>query len=477
MPEDAAAYARKHDAKAIATTKRSANALESCAKYFVENWPIPSVSVWPRQHSAASSDAANPFNDRIDSLRSGRHAAPQDQPVERILRDNPEEILERAFQFFEGYPDVPALLLLMSDGDMTRSLTGDMSREAHWEDGPRRFDSMAESMVGLLLARRERVDAIRAFAGHPGNHLYAPGPPKPGFKPSKFVPEVWTHEQFQQFDRLPTIAVLHRPIRISYRKDRDGSPTFDPGKQVKLMSARQMEDAFKIGFDAALQAIPGGEPARVFYDTAGPVTGANVIPLAQAVTASLPDFALFKPETGIDIYARIGNTGAASPFVQWALAIIAAFHEQDASLTANLRQEEEATITVVTPSTDKRPYTLANPIDLHLSPSQLVYTQPVSISMPVGVPSVQQPDQPASVPTLAIGARHLSGEECRQSGMWRCDPPHHEHGDTHYIRAWSTFPQVHVARKLNAMQKLRGEAQHQKVTAHWILVSYETPKS
>ena len=41
--------------------------------------------------------------------------------ISAFFHDNPEEILERAFQFFEGYPDVPALLLLMSDGDMIRS--------------------------------------------------------------------------------------------------------------------------------------------------------------------------------------------------------------------------------------------------------------------------------------------------------------------------------------------------------------------
>jgi hypothetical protein len=68
--------------------------------------------------------------------------------------------------FFDQNPQVPALLLFVADGDMTRSMTGGMSRESCWGEGPRRIDSMTEAMVVLVLARRDRVDALRPFAPH-----------------------------------------------------------------------------------------------------------------------------------------------------------------------------------------------------------------------------------------------------------------------------------------------------------------------
>ena len=153
---------------------------------------------------------------------------------------------------------------------------------------------------------------------------------------------------------MPTIAVLHRPIRVTYRKNKDGKPTFDAKQQAHLMQAQEQQAAFKIGFDAALQEIPGGRPARVFYDTGGGPTNHHMVPMTVAAHLSLPALDLFKPAEGIDLSIRIGNTGAASPFVQWALASMAANKNKDASITVNLRQGEEATITVVTPRADPR---------------------------------------------------------------------------------------------------------------------------
>ena len=153
---------------------------------------------------------------------------------------------------------------------------------------------------------------------------------------------------------MPTIAVLHRPIRVTYRKDKDGKPTFDAKLKSSLMHEQEQQAAFRTGFDAALKEIPGGKPARVFYDAGGPATGRHVVPLSLAAHLSLPAFDLFTPAEGIDLCARIGNTGAASPFVQWALASMAASKNKDASITVNLRQGEEATITVVTPRVDPR---------------------------------------------------------------------------------------------------------------------------
>ena len=83
-----------------------------------------------------------------------------------FFRNEPEEVMERAFQFFEQNPEIPALLLMMSDGDQTRGMVGDMSRESYWNEGPRRFDSMVESFVvlGAGTARTGRCPAAIRMA-------------------------------------------------------------------------------------------------------------------------------------------------------------------------------------------------------------------------------------------------------------------------------------------------------------------------
>jgi hypothetical protein len=465
LPADLSAYPSEEAAKASATEERAAAALASGASHFLTHWPIPSLAVWPhwRNHDLPESDpgkktSRDDFKHRVNRLRTPANMlAHQVVSFDALFHDHPEDVLELAFQFFEGNPGAPALLLLVSDGDQTRAMTGDMRRVSYWGDGPRKVGSMTESFVALILARRNSVDTyLRPFAGSRETHLYKAGPAKPGFKPSKYLPEAWTAEQIDQFDALPTIAVLHRPIRVSYRQDKDGKPTFDPPEKVKLMSPKKREASFKEGFDTALQEIPGGHPARVFYDAGGPSNGRHVVPLAFAVNASLPDFDLFNPEEGVDIPIRIGDTGAASPFVQWALASMASYQKQDASITVNLRQSEEATITVVTPSEKKPP------------PKPAKVAAPAKVAPPKAV-------RPAAPRNVALGARLSSGDECNQSGMWKCDPPDAEAGAIHFLSAGRTLPKVTVARSLTKLQKIRRHPSSEKIAANWTLVSYDTP--
>jgi hypothetical protein len=455
-------YPELAEERRLATESRAAFALGAAAKYFVQHWPIPSVSVWPHRDTsgitAGTHDLmANYFANRIDCLREAA-GMPSHQiaTLGAFCQNEPEEVLERAFQFFDANPEVPALLLFAADGDMTRKLVGDTSREANWEDGPRRFDSMAETMVALVLARRDRVDTyLRPFAGSRATHLYAAGPAKHGYKPSKYLPEPWTAEQIDQFDALQTIAVLHRPIRVSYRKEQDGQLAAEK-QQMRLITPQRRLPIFQEAFDTALQSLPEGKPARIFYDTGGGENGGNITPLYTAALASLPDLDLNNPEDGIDISQRIGNTGACSPFVMWALAAMTGFKNGEASIAVHLRQQEEATITAITPS-KKKPQ-----------------VQPVKAAAPAKVapPKIVRPPAPRNV---ALGARLSSGDECTQTGIWRCAPADMDAGDTHFLLAGRTLPNVSVAKKPTLVQKAFRVPAWEKVAAEWTLVSYDEP--
>jgi hypothetical protein len=154
---------------------------------------------------------------------------------------------------------------------------------------------MTEAMVVLVLARRDRVDALRPFAPHATGdrnaQFHTERERQLVFKPSRYLPAPWTEQQLSQFDQL-SLAAHH----------------------------------------------------------------------------SLPGFDLFKPDQGYNLHARLGNTGAASPFVQWALAAIAAHHQQNASLTVNPRRSDEATITAITPSPHGSNLNKTNPLDFKLAP-------------------------------------------------------------------------------------------------------------
>jgi hypothetical protein len=549
LPSDLSTYETNRTMKDLISKQRAANALEYGASNFIEYWPIPSVSVWSfcdkREESRPGLEEPGETNyswfyNRVDDLRmpAGMHGHEIASLGSYFLND-PEDILERAFRFFEINPEVPALLLLVSDGDQIRASTGDKSRKPYWIDGPRKPDSMTESFVVLVLARRERVDQyLRPFAWHSKatdgeeydterdahaklmQNKTAKGS---AFKASKFLPFPWSDMQIQQFDALPTIAVLHRPIHVTYRNDKDGKPTFDPKQKARLMSPRQKKEAFQAGFDTALHEIPGNRPARVLYDTGGGASNKNVVPLSLAVENIHPEFDLFDPHEGYEINLRIGNTGAASPFVQWALASMATFQKKDASITVNLRQQEEATITVVTPSTDTQQHPMGHPFNFNLAPQDGGPAVPVAPPVPVkphasnsaapppsrtiplglslhtgdtcpitGVWQCDPPDDMPAAPAplnvaapkavrptvpraVALGARLSSGDECNQSGMWKCDPPDAEAGAIHFLSAGRTLPKVTVARSLTKLQKIRRHPSSEKVAASWTLLSYDTP--
>jgi|GEM_PF-1786609 len=428
-------------------SSRSANTLASGIQDFVSSWPIPSLSVWPncKTPSADLKGGTSYFAEYIGNVKTEAGLeAHRIASLGAFCLDDPEEVLERTFQFMDGYPEVPAILLYVSDGDLTRSLTGDTSRASYWTDGPRRHGSMCETSVALLLARPERVDALKSFVMNRGGAA-------PEFNATKHLQNPWSIDQLRQFYSMTSIAELHRPIRISYRKDKDGKPTFVPASQASTMRAKEKEDAAKAGLGAVLGCLNAATIGRVFYDTGGPENGANVVPLCLALGEALPDLDLFDPKQGYDIHARIGNTGAASPFVQWVLAAMATVENKDVSLTANLRQKDEMTITAVSPA---------------------------KVVQRVAAPAVQRESVSVLQPTMAapqvkIGTRVPSGMECPQSGMWKSDRQNADGGSTYYIPAGRALPKVVVENELSSWQKLRGESGREQVSTVWTLVSYE----
>lgn len=361
IPQDQKFYYWDAQYRSQITDQREADSLEHCIRYFVAGWPIPNVYVMPTNQFDPDRAPEYIDYDYINGLRqpAGLHGHMTKQIRRPIFSDLPESVLESAFQFFDYYPEAPALLIAVQGGIES-------------SNGYHKASDPSDSVASILLARRDRVDLIRPYVrASTGPNAYKEVHPagKPPFLPSQFVPKAWLDWQIKQFDDLPTIGILHRPVIVSYMKDKDGKVTGNPEQKKKLMNDHEKQLAFQNAWKPIMDALPpGSKQARIFYDHGAANNGKALVPLSLALHLQDPRFDLFDPKQGYNIHRRLGETGAASPFVMWNLGLIASYRNKNTSVAVNLRDPNQATITVITPSTDKRKHPVGDPIDFGLAP-------------------------------------------------------------------------------------------------------------
>jgi hypothetical protein len=436
IPQDKKYYFWSGVARDQARIQREAATLEHCISYFVRGWQIPTVAVTTKKRFNAEHAEQAEFlltYDVVARLRqpAGLHAH-QSKQIRSIFEDLPEGILESAFQYFEYYPDVPAVLLFVQDGLIA-------------DDQYHKATDPTEAITAILLAKRERIDAIRPYTRPTtGPHAYEPVSPKglPPFKPSQFVPETWLDWQIKEFDALPTIGILHRPITVPYMKDKAGQPTSEPKLKKSMMSDNEKQLAFQAAWKKAMALLPQGKKqARVLYDHGDPSHGKDLVPLSLTLHLQDPNFDLFNPKQGYNIYRRLGDTGAASPFVMWGTGLIASYRNGDASIAVNLRDPNQATITVITPSGDKRKHPAGDPVDFGLAATFSDWPAP-----------------PA--PGNIAEANHASPSA---SAM-----------PDHPLRQGQTLPPIQIQQNRNLLQKVTGAPELVQVGAIWTLIAHDT---
>ncbi|WP_157266001.1 type VI lipase adapter Tla3 domain-containing protein [Azohydromonas aeria] len=174
--------------------------------------------------------------------------------------------------------------------------------------------------------------------------------PSRDFRPTPWFPIPWNKSQLAEFDRLPTLGFIHRPVFV---KTVDGQ-----GRPLRRSAARAA--ALAAGWQEALQTLPEGEraaaPARVVVSTAGRTeqTIALGSVLQQWTDAGGPELDRNKPTEWIDTDARLGNTGAASWFMGMAIGVMGSYREGGASAAINLRDPAEASIVFITPPSEEK---------------------------------------------------------------------------------------------------------------------------
>jgi hypothetical protein len=273
-----------------------------------------------------------------------------------IFSDTPEDIVERVFAKFEANPDMPALLLYVLSGyNMAYALGSEDdvpgTGKLIGSDGAREPGELTDAMVAIIFARPERMDWLRPFAPYTkvnGAPLY-PGfsgwkrKPKQTFTPTPFIPEPWTERGMQQWDEMKVLARIHRPVTV---------PLLDPEKPGRRLRSEDLSVVLAKGWhQATMEVTP--QPSRLFFDGGSAHQALADIMPALKVAGSRLD--LLDSNESYDLMARLGDTGAASPFVGIALATMASYTHADTSVVMPMRRDDQATIITITSATPGKP--------------------------------------------------------------------------------------------------------------------------
>ena len=410
---------------------RSGDALENGAKYIPMYFGVPVFNAEPPIFNSRMLDRpdAPVIGLAAGAAPSGLHwhlfiAGP------RRFSEHPDRILEDVFAFFDANPDVPYIVLNSEDSTPTRDLYRPIDSPSLVKDG-RYIPEMPDASALFVLARRERIDAVRKFAYDDAppedsvddlntygvarrlylayDHLKGTVPqarlesdpsaitqrpplvaewlpvaaqfaqrsdirgtgsfsmvdrlqhktyqPPKDWQPTPWFPLPFNKEQLAQLDRLPTFGFIHRPTFVRM-VDKDGKP---------LTRRDQREHALQAGWQQALRSLPEAErpaaPARLVAATGG--NQAQLIALHKTLLSHAEDGGTEldsgKPAQWIDTDQRLGNTGAATLFVQMAIGVIGSYRDGGVSAVVNLRNPEEATIVLVSPPSDEKRRTQKHP--------------------------------------------------------------------------------------------------------------------
>ncbi len=174
-------------------------------------------------------------------------------------------------------------------------------------------------------------------------------PPR-DWKPTPWFPIPWNREQLDTFDRLPTLGYLHRPVFVKMT-DENGQP---------LTRRTDREKALQDGWQQALQTLPEAQrpkaPARIIAATHNNTEQLIALHslLNQQAQAGHPEIDTGKSSQFIDTDKRLGNTGAATWFVQMAIGVMGSYRDGGISAAVNLRDPAEASIIFISPPPEEK---------------------------------------------------------------------------------------------------------------------------
>jgi len=329
------------------------------------------------------------------------------------LSERPDQLLEQAFAFFDAHPDLPYLVLMSTDSDAERDSRQLPGLEERVQTG-HYIPEYSDASAVLVLARRERVEPLRPYVWDDPDNDYLqenlrrmyiqleetvpmrkglkdefPGmsrqptvaewlpaaaefakrpvfekedgtlldtfkrwknhPPR-DWKPTPWFPLPWNRNQMDTFDSLPSLGFVHRPVFVKF-EDAQGLP-------VTRRDARQQ--ILEAGWQQALSTLPEvrrkAGPARIIaaFDNDTEQRIALEGMLHNYAAQGGPEIDSGKTSQFINTDSRMGNTGAATFFVQMAVGVMGSYIDGGASAAINLRDPSGASIVFISPPSEEK---------------------------------------------------------------------------------------------------------------------------
>lgn len=400
---------------------RGGDSLENGVQYTPMYYGVPVFNAEPPVLNALADKPNDPLSGLVGGASSSGLAWHLFAVGSRRFAERPDAILEDVFTFFDENPDVPYIVLNSDDGPYSRDLYRDGNTAALFKNG-RYIPEMPDASTLFVLARRERVDAVRPFVfddvspeasvddlnrygvarrlfleysklmstvPHPEKETdpkaitsrqplisewlpvaasFAQRPelrstslldaitpsthhiPK-DWKPTPWFPIPWNKDQMAEFDKLPTLGFIHRPTYIKFT-DAQGKPVTRSDERTKLLQS---------GWQQALLTLPDIErvkaPSLIVASTGGDTKQLVALHRVMKNQAELggPEIDTGKSSQFIDTDKRLGNTGAATLFMQMAIGVMGSYRTGGISAAVNLRDKDEASIVFISPpSPEKR---------------------------------------------------------------------------------------------------------------------------
>ena len=330
-----------------------------------------------------------------------------------LLEPRPDQLLEQAFAFFDAHPDLPYLVLLTTDNDADRDDGQLPGNEERVQTGYY-IPEYSDASVVLVLARRERVEPLRPYVwDDPDNDylqenlrrmyiqleetVYIPEDLHQGFpsmnrqptvaewlpaaaefakrpvfekedgtlldtfkrwknhpprdwKPTPWFPLPWNRNQMETFDSLPSLGFVHRPVFVKF-EDEQGMPVTRRDARQKILEA---------GWQQALSTLPETRrkagPARIIaaFDNNTEQRIALEGMLHNYAAQGGPEIDSGKTSQFINTDSRMGNTGAATFFVQMAVGVMGSYIDGGASAAINLRDPTGVSIVFISPPSEEK---------------------------------------------------------------------------------------------------------------------------
>lgn len=249
----------------------------------------------------------------------------------------PMEVLNRdgvARRLFLGYLDLQKSVPRPNDPDIAESRT---VTAAEWLEFAAKFSKRPDIRGTGQISFLDR-------------EFNAKHRPPLDWKPTPWFPIPWSKLQLQQFDSMATLGFIHRPVFVK--------TTDEHGKPLPRRDARQK--ALMEGLQEALRTLPETErakgPARVIAATNNQTEQLVALEgmLHQYAAQGGPDIDSGKLDQFINIDRRLGNTGAATLFMQMAIGVMGSYRAGGPSLAVNLRDPHEATFIFISPPSEEK---------------------------------------------------------------------------------------------------------------------------